>query len=215
MSPTSPETDAHGFPPGFFRRTDESPDRGFYGPPRLLTHIDDRAIATVGALYQHLGIDGTVLDLMSSWISHFVTPPRELVVLGMNAGELEANTAAASRVVHDLNTDPVLPFADERFDAAVCCVSVDYLTRPIEVFREVCRVLHPGAPFVCTFSNRCFPTKAIHGWLASDDEGHCTIVSEYFRRSGGWEEPQVALLTPPHLPGDPLYAVWAERAAAA
>ncbi len=201
-----------GFPAGFFRRSDESPDRGFYGPTRLVTHIDDRAIATVGELYRHLGIDGTVLDLMSSWTSHFLAPPRELVVLGMNAAELDANTLAATRVVHDLNADPALPFNDEQFDAAVCCVSVDYLTRPIEVFREVYRVVRPGAPFVCTFSNRCFPSKAIHGWVASDDEGHCTIVSEYFRRSGGWQEPQAALLTPPHLAGDPLYGVWAHRA---
>jgi hypothetical protein len=205
-------TDEHGFPVGFFRRTDESPDGGFYGPPRLVTHIDDRAIAAVGALYRHLGLDGRVLDLMSSWISHFTEPPRELVVLGMNSAELEANAAAAERVVQDLNVDPLLPFDTASFDAVVCCVSVDYLTRPIEVFREVHRVLVPGCPFVVTFSNRCFPTKAIHGWLATDDEGHCTIVSEYFSRSGGWDEPQAALLTPPHLASDPLYAVWAKAA---
>jgi len=213
MTPTPAAADDHGFPAGFFRRTDESADAAFYGPPRLLTHIDDRAIATVGALYEHLGITGRVLDLMSSWISHFVTPPRELVVLGMNAAELEANTAATERVVRDLNADPTLPFEDASFDAAVCCVSIDYLTTPIEVFREVRRVLVPGGVFVNTFSNRCFPTKAIHGWLATDDEGHCTIVGEYHRRSGGWDEPEMALLTPPFTAGDPLYAVWAHRKA--
>jgi Methyltransferase domain len=213
MPAPPPETDAHGFPAGFFRRTDETPDPGFYGPVRLVTHIDDRAIAAVGALYRHLGLDGRVLDLMSSWTSHFLTPPRELVVLGMNRAELDANTAAAERVVHDLNVDPTLPFDDGSFAAATCCVSVDYLTSPVDVFREVRRVLVPGGVFVCTFSNRCFPTKAVHGWLASDDDGHCTIVSEYFRRSGGWEEPAAALLTPPHVAGDPLYAVWAASAA--
>jgi ubiquinone/menaquinone biosynthesis C-methylase UbiE len=112
-------------------------------------------------------------------------------------------------VVHDLNADPSLPFADGSFDAAVCCVSVDYLVQPIEVFREVRRVLVPGGLFVCTFSNRCFPTKAIAGWLRSDDDGRVAIVGEYFRRSGGWAEPQAALCTPPYTPGDPLYAVWA------
>ena len=71
------------------------------------------------------------------------------------------------------------------------------------------RVLVDGGQFVCTFSNRCFPTKAIAGWLSADDEGRCRIVAEYFRRSGGWAEPHVALCTPPHPPGDPLYAVWA------
>ena len=179
--------------------------------PRLVTHIDDGAIAAVGDLYDELSIDGHVLDLMSSRVSHFHTPPAHLTVLGMNDHELQANTAAADRVVHDLNTDPTLPFDDDTFDAVVCCVSVDYLIRPIEVFREVRRVLRPGGPFVCTFSNRLFPTKAIRGWLATDDEQHCAIVAEYFRRSGGWTGPVAQLRTPTDGRGDPLYAVYARR----
>lgn len=205
-------TDEYGFPPGFFQRADPSPDEQFYAFERLVTHIDDRAIAAVGRLYEHLALRGRVLDVMSSWISHFRTPPEHLTVLGMNAAELAANQAAHERVVHDLNADPTLPFPDRSFDAAVCCVSVDYLVQPISVFREIRRVLEPGSPFVCTFSNRCFPTKAIAGWLHTDDEGHCAIVAEYFRRSGGWDEPLMALCTPPGGPGDPLYAVWAVSA---
>ena len=199
------------FPAGFFRRTDESPDDRFYVPDRLVTHIDDRAIAAVGALYAELGIDGRVLDVMSSWISHFIEPPTELIALGMNAFELEHNTAATGTVVHDLNADPRLPFDDARFDAVTCCVSVDYLTRPVEVFAEVRRVLAPRGVFVCTFSNRCFPTKAIHGWLATNDAGRCAIVAEYFRHSGGWDPPITQLRTPPGTYGDPLYAVWSRR----
>ena len=199
------------FPSGFFRRSDESPDDQFYVPDRLVTHIDDRAIAAVGALYAELSIDGRVLDLMSSWISHFLEPPAELVVLGMNAFELEHNVAATRTVVHDLNIDPTLSFGDATFDAATCCVSVDYLTRPLEVFAEVRRVIVPGGLFVCTFSNRCFPSKAIHGWLAATDAGRCGIVAEYFRHSGGWDPPLTQLRTPAGTYGDPLYAVWARR----
>jgi SAM-dependent methyltransferase len=204
-------TDSDGFPPGFFRRTDDSPDDQFYVDDRFVTHIDDRAIAAVGDLYQELAIHGRVLDLMSSWVSHFRLRPRELVALGMNERELRANPAATSHVVRDLNADPVIPFDDERFDAVTCCVSVDYLTRPIEVFREVHRVLVDNGLFVCTFSNRCFPTKAIHGWLATNDQGHAAIVVEYFRRSGGWTTPCAELRTPPATPGDPLYSVWARK----
>ena len=91
-------------------------------------------------------------------------------------------------------------------------MSVDYLVRPVQVFRDVARVVRPGGPFVCTFSNRCFPTKAIRGWLASSDDEHCGIVAEYFRRAGGWLEPTAERRTPPTHPGDPLYAVWARRA---
>ena len=148
------------YPPGFFDRTDESADPAFYEPDRLVTHIDEAAIAAVGDLYADLRVDGRVLDLMGSWVSHFAQPPDHLTVLGMNPQELEANPMATERVQHDLNRDPTLPFVDASFDDAVCCVSVDYLTRPIEVFAEVARVLRPGGRFVVTWSNRCFPTKA-------------------------------------------------------
>ena len=198
------------FPPGFFERADPSPDPAFYSFARLVTHIDAGAIAAVGALYDELAVTGDVLDLMGSWVSHFVHPPRALTVLGMNQTELERNPAAAAWLVHDLNADPQLPFDDGSFDDAVCCVSVDYLVRPLEVFTEVARVLRPDGRFVCTFSNRCFPTKAIRGWLSAGDAAHCSIVARYFALSGRWSTPVVERRpTPPG--GDPLFAVWARR----
>lgn len=198
------------FPSGFFSRADESGDDRFYAVDRLVTHIDDGAIAAVTQLYDDLELAGDVLDLCSSWISHFPAPPRRLVALGMNATELAANDAASEWLVHDVNVDPALPFDDASFDAVTCCVSVDYLTRPLEVFAEVARVLRVGAPFVCTFSNRCFPTKAIRGWLSTDDEGRCAIVSAYFDLTEGFDAPTVQLCNP-GASGDPLYAVWARR----
>lgn len=202
------------FPPGFFDRADPAPDRAFYGFARLVTHIDGAAIAAVGDLYDELAINGAVLDLMGSWVSHFHTAPAHLTVLGMNEAELAANRQAAATVVHDLNADPRLPFDADSFDAAVCCVSVDYLTRPLEVFADVARVVRPGGPFVCTFSNRCFPTKAVRGWLEASDEDHCEIVADYFRLSGGWEEPISERRSPLFQFGDPLFAVWAHRSPA-
>jgi len=129
----------------------------------------------------------------------------------MNDRELLANPMAAERVVHDLNADSRLPFDDETFDDAVCCVSVDYLTRPVEVFAEVARVLRPGGRFVTTFSNRVFPSKAIRGWLANDDEGRVAIVGEYFARSGAFEPATSERRTAIGWRGDPLFAVWATR----
>jgi SAM-dependent methyltransferase len=206
------------FPDWFFDRDDVGDDGDFYGPARLVTHIDDAAIAAVGDLYAGLELDGSapeprrVLDLMSSWVSHLHTTPAELVVLGMNAAELAANPMATEWVVRDLNIDPSLPFADATFDAVLCCVSVDYLIHPVEVLAEAARVLRPGAPVVLTFSNRCFPTKAVHGWLSTDDAGRCAIVTEYVRRAGGFDKPEVSLRTPSgRYRGDPLYAVVARR----
>ncbi len=196
------------FPPGFFDRADESPDDRFYAFDRMVTHIDPGAVAEVTQLYRDLDIDGDVLDLCSSWISHFDPLPARLVALGMNPAELDANVAATATVVHDLNADPTLPFVDASFDAVTCCVSVDYLTRPVEVFREVARVLRPGGVFACTFSNRCFPTKAIRGWLATDDRGRCAIVATYFELSAGFDTTIIEHRNAGRT-GDPLYAVWA------
>jgi SAM-dependent methyltransferase len=197
------------FSPGFFDRADPTSDAEFYSWPRMVTHIDAQAIDAVGAIYDELAITGTVLDLMGSWVSHFRQAPAHLTVLGMNAEELAANPQASATVVHDLNADPELPFESNCFDAVVCCVSVDYLTRPVEVFTDVARVVRPGGPFVCTFSNRCFPTRAIRGWLASTNEQHCEIVSRYFRLAPGWSEPVQERRTPRGHSGDPLFAVWA------
>lgn len=201
------------FPAGFFARQDETDDASFYAFDRLVTHIDEAAISEVGELYQSLGLTGPdveLLDICSSWISHLPTKPGRLVITGMNATELEANAMADEWSVGDLNADPSLPFADATFDAVTCAVSVDYLTRPLEVFAEVARVLRPGGLFVCTFSNRCFPTKAIRGWLSTDDRGRCTIVATYFDLTDGFGEPQVQHRNR-GTRSDPLYAVWAER----
>ena len=146
------------FPAGFFDRADESADSEFYSIDRFVTHLDDQAIAAVGELYRDLELEGDVLDMCSSWVSHFETAPEHLVAIGMNVNELDANPALSEYLVQDLNIDPILPFPDASFDAVTCCASVDYLTRPVEVFAEAARVLRPGGPLVITFSNRCFPT---------------------------------------------------------
>ena len=200
------------FPEGFFDRADPSPDPDFYAAPRLVHHIDERAVDGVGALYEELGVDGDVLDLMSSWVSHLRAAPRSLTVLGLNDVELAANPMATARVVQDLNDDARLPFADASFDAVLNCVSVDYLVRPVDVLAEVARVLRPGGLSVCTFSNRCFPTKAVRGWLSVPEEQRPGIVADYHRLAGGFDEPVAEQRLAATWRYDPLWAVWARRA---
>jgi SAM-dependent methyltransferase len=196
-------------------RNDERPDADFYAAPRLVTHIDAGAVDAVTALYRaHLPAGGALLDLMSSWVSHLPSEVdyARVAGLGMNAAELAANPRLTERVVQDLNVEPVLPWGDAEFDGAAICVSVQYLVRPVELFREVGRVLRPGAPLAVSFSNRCFPSKAVREWLARDLAGHAQLVAGYFDASGGFDAPTVVA----HLPadGDPLVAVIARRPAA-
>jgi SAM-dependent methyltransferase len=198
-------------PPAAYAREDESSDDEFYGFARKVIHIDDDAIAALGRLYAEvLPAGGRLLDLMSSWRSHLPDGFRagDVVGLGMNAEEMADNPQLTRFVVHDVNRDPRLPFGDAELDGAMCAVSVQYLIHPLRVFREVARVLRPGAPFVVSFSNRCFPTKAVAAWLYADDEQHVELVRSYFDSAGGFVDVKNEDRSPGGY-GDPLYAVWA------
>ena len=195
------------------RRMDEAPDEEFYRTPRLVTHIDEGAVAAVTQLYREFfPPSGAILDLMSSWVSHL--PPevtyRRVVGLGMNGEELRRNPRLDAHVVQDLNGDPVLPFGDGEFDGVGICVSIDYLTRPVEVLREVGRVLKPGAPVIIPFSNRCFPSKAVAIWHRLDDAGHMRLVEGYLREAGNFGNVRSLDRSPRRVFSDPLYAVIGE-----
>ena len=198
--------------PRYFRREDESRDPLFYVEPRFTVHIDDAAIAAVTVVYRELlPAGGRILDLMSSWRSHLPEDVdyAEIVGLGLNAEEMADNPQLDRYVVHDLNAEPVLPFEDAAFDGAVCTVSVQYMTQPVATFGEVNRILRPGAPFILTYSNRCFPTKAVAAWLATTDQQHANIIATYFHESGGWGDVYAQDRTPrTGRYTDPLYAVW-------
>jgi hypothetical protein len=179
--------DPLGLPPGAFAKLDAQDDDIFYEPARLVCHIDDHAIAMLTDFYRRvLPPGGVLLDLMSSWVSHL--PPEveyaEIIGHGMNAHELAANARLNRWFVQNFNRDAALPLADNSIDAAMMCVSVQYLERPVELLREVARVLRPGGPLVISFSNRCFWEKAVAIWRALDDDGHARLVERYLRHAG-------------------------------
>ena len=124
-------------------------DTSFYTAPRFVTHIDDNAIINVKKYYdQVLPRKGRILDFCSSWISHY--PPDiakaaasgdvEVLGMGMNKSELGKNPLLKAWSVQDLNEDfeVRLPGAEDgKLDASTCVVSIDYLTKPVEVLQSI------------------------------------------------------------------------------
>ncbi len=201
-------------PPEAFAKEDAGDDALFYRPARLVTHIDEEAVAALTARYAQVIPPGAdVLDLMSSWVSHLPPdlPLGEVVGHGMNAEELRANPRLARWFVQDLNREPALPLADASLDAVLCCVGVQYLQRPVEVFREVARTLRPGGVAVVSYSNRCFPTKAVRAWLRLDMAGRAGLVRLYLERAGLGEV--AASVLADGRRGDPLVVVEGRRPA--
>ncbi|XP_017438703.1 uncharacterized protein LOC108344737 isoform X2 [Vigna angularis] len=201
-----------------FQRFDETPDSLFYEAPRFVTHIDDPAIAALTKYYSKVfppsntpGV--SILDMCSSWVSHF--PPgykqERVVGLGMNEEELNRNPVLTEYAVKDLNVNPKLPFEDNSFDIITNVVSVDYLTKPLDVFKEMSRVLKPGGLAIMSFSNRCFWTKAISIWTSTGDADHVMIVGSYFHYAGGFEPPQAVDISPNPGRSDPMYIVYSRK----
>jgi len=193
----------------YFARRDNADDAEFYVPPRLVHHLDQPARDALTDFYRRtIPADARVLDLMSSWVSHLPDDAGYATVagLGMNRAELDANPRLTDRVVQNLNSDPRLPYGDDSFDACLIALSVQYLTDPLAVFAEIARVLAPSGVCAVSFSNRCFPTKAVAIWQALDDPGHAGLVVTYFRRTPGFGEPAFDDLSPDPRT-DPLFVV--------
>jgi SAM-dependent methyltransferase len=205
-------------------------DAEFYSRDRFVSHLDTRALDAVRSVIGQLIVERRpdILDLMASWDSHLPEDlhPASVTGLGMNENELRRNAALTGYRIHDVNADPRLPFDDASFDVVLNVVSVDYMTRPFEVFEEVGRVLRPGGLFLVIFSTRMFPTKAVRVWREADERGRLLIVEDYFRLVNRFGEPRTFVWQgrprPPEDPhadetsqSDPVFALFAERSGGA
>ena len=199
--------------PEHFRRVDETDDAVFYSQPRIVKHIDEPACTALTEYFRKmLPPNGEILDLMSSCVSHLPEDIgyKKVVGLGMNQIELAANSRLSSYLVHNLSVNPKLPFEDNSFDACTLTVSVQYVVHPISVFQEIGRVLKPNRPCIVSFSNRCFPTKAVSIWHQLSDMGHAQLVAHYFDGSGVFGPPETADISPNRGKTDPLIVVCAK-----
>eukprot|EP00980_Cylindrotheca_fusiformis_P011108 scaffold2553_cov138-Cylindrotheca_fusiformis.AAC.16 len=203
-----------------FARLDAQPDSLFYADPRFVEHVDSNAVKSLTGYVSNEAIreGDSVLDLCSSWTSHFTPSSKKLdrlVGLGMNAKEMEANEALTEFVVQDLNTKPELPYKDQSFDTVLCQLSIDYLVYPLQVIKEAARVLKPGGKMHVLFSNRLFLSKAVGLWTGADDIDHAFFVGCYFYFSGGdfvdISARDLSTRKGKQITGDPLYAVTATK----
>lgn len=208
-----------------FDRLDTSSDELFYSVPRMVNHLDETACREIEKLYSKLIPENScVLDLMASCHSHLSAQleTKSVSGLGMNEEELKANTRLDNFIVHDLNVDTVLPYEDSSMDVVICTASVEYLVKPVEVFKEVERVLKPGGIFINTFSNRWFPTKSVAAWSEMHEFERLGFVIDLYRYSNycdnlhtwslrGLPRPEDDTYADRLYLSDPVYAVWASK----
>lgn len=211
-----------------FARLDNSADSLFYKEPRFVEHVDAQAVRLltdyIGSIViQNDRVRSTsfaLLDLCSSWTSHIpedALPKQSRVVgLGMNAQEMKNNPVLTEWMVQDLNDRPILPFDNDSFDTVLLQLSIDYLTQPLIVCREIYRVLRHGGSVHILFSNRLFLTKAIAGWTGKDDVDHAYWVASYLHFCGApfsniKGEDLSVRNKQKRIVGDPLYVVVAVK----
>lgn len=205
-----------------FSRLDETPDAEFYRNPRLIPHIDRTCHANLVEFYKTHLRGKKILDLMSSFESHLPKGDFEVIGLGINAEELKANPLLKDYIIKDINKEPILPFENEEFDAVVCDLSIEYVIHPIELLKEIWRILKPGGQVFFSFSNRYFPPKVIKLWIDLHEFERMGYVLELFNYAGGFCNFQTYSLRGFPRPvddrwfnvtkqSDPLYIVWAEK----
>ena len=206
----------------FIREKDD--DASYYHGARLVNHLDDTALNNLESIYSRLLCPGDkILDLMSSYNSHLSEDFRRshITGLGMNKEELHQNKMLSYNLVHDLNTRPTLPFENSTFEAVICSLSIEYLTKPLEVMEEIARVTVPGGKFITTFSNRWFAGKEIQPWADLHEFERLGLVLDYYRRVGHFENIRTETIRgyprpfdDPHIDktwySDPLFAIWAD-----
>ncbi len=206
-----------------FARDDETPDDEFYASNTPIVELDSLALSTIEQLYRRLIPTGSrILDLMAGRNSHIPpeSQPAHVAGLGLSLEELLANEALNERALVNLNAQPCLPFEDGQFDVVVNALSVEYLTRPVEVFRETAGVLRPGGLLVVVFSNRMFPPKAVKIWRLADDAERKKLLRKYLDAVGqyvvlgefestGKPRPSDDKYYALGIPSDPIYALWA------
>ena len=207
-----------------FQTENEEDDRLFYESTRFVDYVDSVASDNISEIYSRFLDSGMkVLDLMSGGASHLPEdrPSIELTGLGLNDEELNKNDALDHRKIHDLNQNPNLPFEDQQFDLVICSLSIEYLTQPKEIFKDITRVLKPGAHLIITFSDRWLAQKVTRIWEMLYAFERTGLVTDFFKSTGrfenlstesvqGYFRPYKDPLYREKRESDPIFAVWGQ-----
>jgi SAM-dependent methyltransferase len=220
--PGSPENIYGHYP---FIRNNTVPEEEFYASPRLITHLDKTAAKHVEAVYSSfLDTDMRLLDLMSSFETHlpFSFLTTDIVGLGLNSREMEGNEFLNDHVIHNLNVTPILPFPDASFDGVICTSSIEYLSHPFEIIKEISRILRPGGKIGIVVSDRWFNGEEITFWsdlhpferqgfmlnLLRSRQEFGSLNTESIR---GFPRPSTDIHLGNRVESDPIFAVWATK----
>lgn len=139
----------------------------------------------------------------------------EVVVLGtgMNQAELKANPVLWKWSVQDLNTDADVQLPREQgaqLDASTCVVSIDYLTKPVDVLESIRRQTKENGRVHLIISNRCFPTKVVGRWLKVSEQDRLEMVGDYLHWAG-WKDIEIVDVVKGGFMTDPLWVVRARK----
>ena len=174
-------------------KLNESDDALWYSQPRFCTHVDDGFLEQLTRLYrQRTTPEYKCLDLCSSHVSHYPYEYEYVLGHGLNREELSRNGAFQGNFfVRNFNENPTIDAPDQTFDMVSMCVSIQYMQRAEELFKEIFRVLKPGGVVIISYSNRMFYEKALSVWRDGTGYSRTQLVKSYFQNVSGFTEPEV------------------------
>ena len=137
-------------------KSDISDDAIFYQQPRFVHHLSDSFRYRLTSLYsEYLLNHHTILDLMSSWVSHLPSniSYKKVIGHGMNEAELSSNERLDKFFVQNLNQKQNMPIEDSSVDVGLIVAGWQYLQYPEKVSLELSRVIKSDSfkPWPITF----------------------------------------------------------------
>ena len=202
-------------------KIDTSDDSIFYLTPRYVHHLSNSFRNRLTNLYsEYLFNHHTILDLMSSWVSHLPTQAKykKIIGHGMNESELSSNNRLDSYWVQDLNKSQNLPLEDSSVDVGLIVAGWQYLQYPEKVSLELSRILKTDSLLIISFSNRAFWSKSPSIWINSSERERIKYVKSVLS-SNGWSVDKIInektyenkLFGFYSLEGDPFFSIIARN----